>query len=130
MPRQPGFSSTNLPEDDPAILMLSWRGTPSNGSSTRRVVFSIPRNLPHLNHDVANFSSLPLPTQNDAFAAEWQRYCCVEHVFSSDLASLWDFLAKHVGVLADCTKYLIPVPVTAADVEPVPLWKTSLFGLS
>ena len=86
-----------------------------------------PRNLLDLNHDVANLSSLPLPTQNDAFAAEWQRYFRVEHV---DPASLWDFWAKHVGVLADCAKFLISVPVTSADVEPVPLWKTSLFGLS
>ena len=49
-----------------------------------------PRNVPDLNHDVANLSSLPLPTQNDAFAAEWQRYCRVEHVFPSDPATLWN----------------------------------------
>lgn len=129
MPRQPGFSSTNLPKEDPAILVIMER-YPKQWQFYKEVRILNPRNLPDLNHDVANLSSLPLPTQNDAFAAEWQRYCRVEHVFPSDPASLWDFWAKHVGVLADCAKFLISVPVTSADVEPVPLWKTSLFGLS
>ena len=78
-----------------------------------------PRNLPDLSPDVSRVPTLSLPTENDAFA-EWQRYCRVVDVFPSDPASLWEYWSKHSGVLADCAKFLISVPVTSADVEPVP----------
>jgi hypothetical protein len=79
-----------------------------------------PSNLPDMSHSENDYPMLRLPVNDPKFAADWQKYCRVENVHPPDPADLMAYWSKHTGALADAAKFLLSVPLTSADVEPMP----------